>query len=122
MSADKAYLDRQNFQMAWDEFGAMLLTPFKTNTVPSPNDGLVWTRMWHYFTYHREEFLRLYHQRSNVESAVSMVKNNQGKTLLSKKPVSQRNEVLCKFVCHNLCALVKAMYVMGISEPFGDAG
>ena len=119
ISADKAYLWSQNLDVAW-ELGAVPLIPFKTNTVPPPDDGSVWTKMWHFFTYQQDEFLRLYHQRSNVENGVSMVKNNQSPILLSKSPVGQKNELLCKFIAHNLCVLVKAMYVMGIPEPFAD--
>lgn len=120
ISADKAYLDRQNFSVAWDELGAIALIPFKTSTVPPPDDGSVWTSMWRFFTHEREQFLELYHQRSNVETGVYMVKNNHQETILSKSPVGQENEVLCKFICHNLCVLVKAMHTMGIPEPFAD--
>jgi hypothetical protein len=40
--------------------------PFKVNTaVPKKNS--IWSEMYHYFMYNREEFLAHYHQRSNVE-------------------------------------------------------
>ena len=120
ISADKAYLDRNNMELA-TSLGAMPLIPFKTNTVVPPDDGSAWTRMYHFYSLHRQEFLDLYHQRSNVETGVGMVKNNHREVLLSKSDVGQENEVLCKFLCQNLCVLIKAMYVLGIDEPLFDA-
>ena len=117
ISADKAYLSRQNVNLA-QSIGATPLIPFKTNTVPPPDDGSAWTKMWYFYTLYRDDFLDLYHKRSNVESAVQMVKNNHGEKLLSKSDVGQENELLCKFLCHNLCVLNMALYTMGIDLPF----
>jgi transposase len=75
-------------------------------------------RMFHYFCLRREEFLRHYHQRSNVESAVSMVKRKFGDAVRSKTDTAMRNEVLAKFVCHNVCCVIAAMYELGINPVF----
>ena len=35
--------------------------------------GGLWAKMFHYFQFNCEEFLRHYHKRSNVESTFSMI-------------------------------------------------
>jgi transposase len=45
-----------------------------------------------FFTYRREEFFSHYHQRSNVETAFSMIKAKFGTRIRAKTPVSQVNE------------------------------
>lgn len=47
-----------------------------TGSQPSRND--LWKKCFHYFSFKREEFLRHYHKRSNVESTFSMVKAKFG--------------------------------------------
>jgi hypothetical protein len=39
-------------------------------------------------------------------------------TVRSKTGPAQKNEVLCKFVCQNVCCLISAMYEFGI-KPMG---
>jgi hypothetical protein len=48
-----------------DRLGATAYIPFKSNST-SGEGGSVWEKMFHYFQFRREEFLRHYHQRSNV--------------------------------------------------------
>ena len=74
--------------------------------------------MYHYFTYNRQEFLKHYHQRSNVETAYSMIKAKFGDSLRSKSDVGQINEALAKVLCHNLCVLMQAMHELGIEPAF----
>jgi hypothetical protein len=38
----------------------------------------------------------------------------------SKTETDQKNEVLCKLVCQNVCCLISAMYELGI-RPLGWA-
>ncbi len=65
--------------------------------------------MYHYFMGSREKCLDHYHQRSNVETAYSMIKGKFGDSLRSKSDVEQINEARCKALCHNLCVFVQAM-------------
>jgi transposase len=100
VSADKAYLSHKNLK-AVAQANAMPFIPFKVNTaVPKKNN--IWTEMYHYFMYNREEFLAHYHKRSNVETAFSMIKAKFGDAVRSKSDIGQMNEVLCKVLCHNL--------------------
>lgn len=70
--------------------------------------------MFHAFQYHRDDFLLHYHERSNVETAFSMIKKKFGGGVRSRKEVAALNEVLCKVVCHNICVLINAMFELGL--------
>src|SRR5262249_37320152 len=88
------------------------LIPFKSNSKPT-RPG-VWNRAYHYFNLHREEFLRRYHQRSNIESVFSAIKRVFGDSCRGKTQTSMRNEALAKCLAHNLCVLIHAMHEFGI--------
>lgn len=73
-------------------------------------------KMFHFFSYKRDEFLAHYHKRSNVESTMMMVKTKFGDSVRSKTETAMRNEVLAKVLCHNICCVISAMHEFGI-EP-----
>jgi transposase len=114
VSADKGYLSRANVAEI-ESHGAQPLIPFKVNSV-EPSDSSPWSRMYHLYAYRRAEFLEHYHRRSNVETVFHMVKAKFGDSLFGKSPEAQDNEILAKFVAHNLCVLVQSFYELGI-EP-----
>ncbi len=68
--------------------------------------------------FQQEEFLKHYHQRSNVESAFSAIKRKFGGSVRSKIPDAQANEVLCKILCYNLSCLALPMFELGITVTF----
>src|SRR5262249_47805619 len=115
VSADKAYSSRINLS-ATEQVGAQPFIPFKVNAKAYGTD--VWGRMFHFFQYNRGQFLRNYHQRSNVETTFHMIKAKFGTKIRSKKPTAQMNEILCKLICHNLCCLVHAAFELGIEATF----
>ena len=78
----------------------------------------MWEKMFHFFLFKKEEFMDHYHQRSNVESTFSMVKAKFGHAVRSKTDVAMANEALCKFICHNICCLISAMYELGVEPMF----
>ena len=116
VSADKAYLSHKNLK-ATAKLGAMPFIPFKVNTAV-PKGNSIWTEMYHYFMYNREDFLSHYHQRSNVETVFSMIKAKFGDAVRSKSDIGQLNEVLCKVLCHNLCVIIQAIHELGIEPRF----
>jgi transposase len=89
---------------------------FKANA--SPTAGGLWEKMLSYYLFRREEFLRHYHRRSNVETAVHMVKAKFRDHVRSRTPTAMKNEVLCKFLCHNLCVLIQSQCELGIEPIF----
>lgn len=115
VSADKAYVSVENFE-AVAECGGTAFIAFKTNSTGSA--GGLFEKMFHYFKFKNEEYMAHYHQRSNVESAFSMVKRKFGDSIRSKNEVAMVNEVLAKFVCHNLCVLIQEQCELGIEAEF----
>ena len=81
--------------------GATPYIAFKINTTGAV--GGLFEKMFHFYSYKRDEFLAAYHKRSNVESTFSMVKAKFGGHIRSKGDTAQINEALCKVLCHNLC-------------------
>lgn len=115
VSLDKGYSGRE----CHDAIAAVGATPyiaFKANTTGGV--GGLFAKMFHYFQFNREDFLAHYHQRSNVESTVMMIKSKFGDSLRSKTDAAQRNETLCKILCHNICCLISAIYELGITPTF----
>jgi transposase len=115
VSADMAYSSEANLQAVMDA-GAFPLIPFKSNA--NASKGGLWAKMFHYFSFNRDEFLARYHQRSNVESTFSMIKAKFGDGVRSKTDTAMRNEVLAKVLAHNICCLISAMYELKIDPVF----
>lgn len=121
ISADKAYLGGENLLTSL-RHGAIPYIPFKSNSRIQTNYGPkseLWTRMFHFYNMHREEFLTHYHKRSNVETTFSMIKAKFGQRLRSKSLTAQVNEALCKVLCHNLCVVIQSVHELGIETNFG---
>ncbi len=118
VSADKAYLSKKNLK-AIDSVGAVPFIPFKSNSVGMRSKSEHWKKMWCHFTLKSEDFLARYHRRSNVETAMHMIKSKFGAAVRSKLPVAQTNEILAKLVCHNLTCIVHAVNEFGIDVELG---
>ncbi len=114
LSADKAYLSRQNM-IAIASVGAIPFIPFKSNSTRKSKGTGIWRQMWLFFTEHQEEFMQRYHKRSNVETTFSMVKRCYGNHLRMRTETSQINEVLMKCLCHNLSVLVQESFELGLN-------
>ncbi len=119
MSADKGYSSVE----CHDAVAATGGTPFIAfKSVATGWSGGLFQRMFHYFQYRREEFLKHYHKRSNIESTFSAVKRKFGDSLRSKTKPAMVNEVLCKVLCHNLSMLIHEQEELGITAEFWDDG
>jgi transposase len=116
VSADKGYISMKNLQATVD-VGATPFIPFKSNQQPDRGTDL-WSKMFFYYNYKRDEFLAHYHKRSNVESVFQMIKSKFGERLKSKTTTAQVNEALCKVLCHNLCVVIQSMYELNITPEF----
>jgi transposase len=120
ISADKGYTSAANLRTA-SEHGATPYIPFKTNiseTSGRKKKDELWKKLFHFYSFKREEFLMHYHKRSNVETTFSMIKAKFGERLRSKTETAQINEALCKVLCHNLCVVIQSMYELGVEPDF----
>jgi len=118
VSGDAAYLSKANMQTAVD-VGAYPFIAWKSNSRETEKTGNeLWNKLFHYFSLNKEKFLERYHQRSNSETAFSMIKAKFGDSLRSKNRTAQKNEALCKILCHNLCCLIQSIYEFGLKPEF----
>ena len=115
VTGDKAYTSRTNFD-AVDSVGGTLYAAFKANATGSV--GGLYGKMYHYFALNKEENLNHYHRRSMIESTFSAVKRKFGDSLRAKTDLAMKNETLAKFICHNICCVVSAIYERGIDPKF----
>ena len=116
LSGDKAYLSRENFETI-NNLGGTFYVPFKTNSKASGN-GMIWKKMYHLFMLNNDKYLEHYHQRSNCESTVNMIKSKFSDKVRSKIWTAQVNEILCKVICHNLCCMIMEMNELRIKSDF----
>jgi transposase len=119
ISADKAYLSFENMELA-TELGAVPYIAFKTNSRGDRGPS-IWQKMHAMFTLQRDEWLRKYHRRSNVESTFSAIKRKFGDAVRSKTDVACKNEVLAKVVAHNVVVCIHEMHELGIDVGFGSS-
>ena len=92
VSADKGYISQKNLQATVDH-GAAPFIPFRSNVQPDRGTDL-WSKMFFFSNYKREEFLAHYHKRSNVETTFSMIKSKFGERLRSKTEAAQINGII----------------------------
>jgi transposase len=116
VSADKGYTSMKNLQATVDH-GAIPFIPFKSN-VQADRGTDVWSKMFHFYNFKRDEFLAHYHKRSNVESVFQMIKSKFGEKLRSKNETAQINEALTKVLAHNLVVVIQSMYELNITPEF----
>jgi transposase len=114
--ADKAYLSRENLELV-EKLGGTAYIPFKSNSAQG-EAGTLWEKMYLYYNFRREEFLKHYHARSNAESTFSMLKAKFGDSVRSKTDVAMKNEVLLKCLCHNIVVVHQSQIELGIEPIF----
>ena len=117
VDADKAYSGKANLELV-TALGGTPYVPFKKNTTGDGDGSPLWQRLWRVYQYHREEFLTHYHQRSNVESTMWMIKSKFGEHIRSKTDTAMVNELLCKVLCHNICVVIQSVYELGVEPNF----
>lgn len=114
--ADKAYLSRANLEQVHN-LGGTAFVPFKSNSTQG-EAGTLWEKMYLYYNFRREDFLNHYHQRSNAESTFAMVKAKFRDHVRSKTDTAMKNEVLLKFLCHNIVVVHQSQVELGIEPVF----
>ena len=117
IAGDKAYSSYRTLQII-KKLGAIPIIPFKKNANPQEKSPDIWKLAYNYFTNHRKEFDYHYRQRPQVEATFSIVKRKFGEFLRCKKFESQRNELLMKLICHNICCLIAQIFQREIHIDF----
>jgi hypothetical protein len=115
MSADKAYASLENFEEI-AACGGQAYIAFKCNATGAV--GGQFEKAFAQFLLNREEYMKHYHLRSNVESTFSSIKRVFGHSLFSRTDTAMTNEVLCKILCHNLACLIHEQEALGIVPVF----
>ena len=116
VSCDRAYSSKNNMELI-GEIGATPFIPFKRG-VRGTRGKPVWKKMYHYFMYNHEDFMKKYHKRSNSETVFHMIKTKFRDNLRSKSYTSQVNELLLKVLCNNICVVIQEMNELGIKGEF----
>jgi transposase len=111
--ADKAYLGRENFDIA-DALGIDPYIPFKSNSRGLAMGSPLWNKKYHEFMSKRDEFDERYHQRSNVEAAFSAIKRKLGEPLLSRTQLSRMSELLTKILAYNVGVVIQQSHLHGL--------
>ena len=116
-SGDKAYSSKKNLELI-KENGAIPFIPFKKNVTGKARGSYLWKKMYHYFMYKNEDFMKHYNKRSNVETTFHMIKTKFGDSIKSKKETAQINELLVKVLCHNIVCVIHEVCELGIKAEF----
>lgn len=119
VSADKGYLSHEHYQFVSD-IGAQAYIAFKENTKSSARGCPAWIKAFHHFHGNKEDFLKHYHKRSNVETTFMAIKRKFGETLKSKNKTAQVNELLCKILAYNITVLINCMYTRNVVPEFSN--
>ncbi len=118
VSADMGYSSYRTHQLI-ESLGATPFIPFQDRH--NPKEGVapeIWIKMHKYFNKNKEDFLKRYHKRSNVETVFSMIKVKLGEILKCKSFTAQRNELMMKFICHNICCLITEIFESNVHVDF----
>jgi hypothetical protein len=98
--ADKGFDSEKNHEIAHEQ-GSRLISPVRRDNLP------VYKIKGRYRKQLKRNFpSEIYHQRVIVESIFSAVKRRFGHVLLAKKFISQKNELLFRFIAYNAEKLV----------------
>jgi len=117
---DKAYISKKNINVVRD-LGGRAIIPFKKNQTGKchgKGDSFTYRQLFNFFHRNREEFMKIYHLRSNIESCFSMIKRKFGNNVKCKKETSQDNEILAKVLVHNICVLIQEIFLNKIYINF----
>jgi transposase len=118
---DRGYLAIYNIN-AIRSIGAVPYIDIKKNTKLFSKKkwvtGEFWDVMVSLARNYPEKFYKHYYLRNNVEAVFSSMKRKQISYVRSKDPISQKNEILAKVCCHNVCVLINGIFCLGIRTGF----
>lgn len=104
--ADSGYLSVKNCCVIKEKGGTPFIRP-KKNTTGKHNNGSPFTEMMERYNENKEEWMKSYHQRSNIEAVFSSLKRRLGGYVTSIKRKIQQIEITLKIIVYNLMILVR---------------
>jgi len=104
--ADSGYLSVNNCWAIVMKGGIPFIHPKITTTGKSKNEN-PFTEMIQRYNDNKKEWLKKYHQRSNIEAVFSSLKRRLGGFVTSIKRKIQQIEIALKIIIYNLIILVK---------------
>ena len=104
--ADSGYLSLNNCWVIVMKGGTPYICPKKTTTGKSKREN-PFTEMIQRYKENKEEWLKKYHQRSNIEAVFSSLKRKLGGFTTSIKRQIQQIEIALKIIVYNLMILVR---------------
>jgi transposase len=104
--ADSGYLSVNNCWVIVMKGGTPFICPKKTTTGKSKRNN-PFTEMIGRYKQNKEEWLKKYHQRSNIEAVFSSLKRRFGGFVTSIKRCLQQKEIALKIIIYNLMVLVR---------------
>ncbi|MFN8644257.1 MAG: transposase [Candidatus Binatia bacterium] len=109
---DKAYSSYANMDLSAEK----AVTPVhhvRGDNAISGNTGCeTWDKLFHFLHFHRQEFMRAYHKRSNVEH---LQRSSVFGDFVRSRNKAAINELLLKIICHNLRQVIFVR--AGITAP-----
>ena len=117
-TADKAYLSKDILKFL-DQMDYNPFIPFKSNSQRSSGTTpQIWKKMFDHFHKNHEDYLKHYHQRSNIESSFAMLKKRFNNHVSTKSIETQTVEVKIKVLCMNLSILIQELFEQDINIDF----
>ena len=104
--ADSGYLSANNCWVIRGKGGIPYIRPKKTTKHKRKNNTAFSEMIENYFE-NTAEWMKKYHQRSNIEAVFSAMKRKLGGYVTSIKRCIQHTEVALKIIVYNLMILVK---------------
>ena len=104
--ADSGYLSLNNCWVI-KEKGGTLYIRLKKTTTGGRNNGSAFTEMIKRYKENKEDWMKNYHQRSNIETVFSSLKRKLGGYVTSIKRGIQHVEIALKIIVYNLIILAR---------------
>lgn len=115
--ADKGYLSRANFQLAYDKGGCAFI-PFQKRNKKKSKGSPAWKFALNLYKKCNWIYMNIYHQRSKIEAVNSAVKKRYGDSFKCKRKTMRRKEVALRFIAYNVFIMLCYNYSVKHNLPF----
>jgi hypothetical protein len=114
--ADKGYLSRDNFKLAFEKKGCAFI-PFKKGNTKKCKGSSAWKFAFALYKKCKWIYMSIYHQRSKIESVNSSIKKRFGDSFKCKRKTMRRKEVALRFIAYNVFIILYYNYSVKHNLP-----